>query len=263
MPELPEVETIVRGLAPQLEGARILAVEVNSQLILRHHQGDLSEALCGQAIRAVSRHGKHILMRLDRGVLIIHLGMTGKLLVDAERNRHTHAIFTLDRGALLYDDTRQFGSIEWHLELPQRMERLGPEPFDITPNDFFKGLARRHTSIKALIMNQTLIRGMGNIYTDEALWRARIHPKTNASRLSKPRALRCLTSIVEVLLESIEHRGSSISDYVDAGGRSGAFQFKHNVYGREGKPCPRCGTPIRKIVLAQRGTHYCPKCQRA
>jgi formamidopyrimidine-DNA glycosylase len=262
MPELPEVETIVRDIAPRLQGRHIQLVEVFSPLVLRNHKGTFGDALGGRKIVHVRRHGKHVVLELDRGVLVLHLGMTGKLLFNAKPGPHTRAIFSLDDSTLVYDDIRMFGSLEFCSELPQRIERLGPEPFDIDPDEFARAVRQHRTSIKALILNQKLIRGMGNIYTDEALWRARIHPKTIASRIRSSRAQQLLGAIVGVLNEAIEHRGSSVSDYVDAEGRRGGFQLRHNVYGREGQGCPRCGTAIRRIVVAQRGTHYCPKCQR-
>lgn len=262
MPELPEVETIVRDIAPRLQGRHIQFAEVYSPLVLRNNKGSIAEALAGRKILEVGRHGKHVVLRLDRGVLVIHLGMTGKLLFNTDRTRHTRAIFSLDDSTLVYDDIRMFGSLEWCADIPERMGRLGPEPFAITENEFATELKKHRTSIKALILNQRLMRGMGNIYTDEALWRAKIHPKTSAARIRKDRAARLLEAIVGVLNEAIAHRGSSVSDYVDAEGRKGGFQLRHNVYGREGKACPRCGTTIRRIVVAQRGTHYCPKCQR-
>ena len=262
MPELPEVETVVRTIAPHVEGRRILAAEFFSDLVLRHAKHPLHELLPGRAIQQVRRRGKHIVFTLDQGLLIVHLGMTGKLLLHAEPGPHTRAIFTLDDSVLLYNDSRMFGSIEWCEDLPPRMERLGPEPFDIDATSFVAGLKNRKTSIKALLMNQTLVRGLGNIYVDEALFRAGIRPATVAAKIGKKRALALHAAMLEVLNEAIHHKGSSISDYVDGKGARGSFQDRHNVYGREGKPCRNCGSTIRKTVLAQRGTHYCPRCQR-
>lgn len=262
MPELPEVETIVRGIAPRLVGRRILSAEFLSPLVLRHCADPDPELLRARTIRSVQRRGKFIVIELDEGSLVIHLGMTGKLLFDTPRTPYTRAVFTLEDAALVYEDIRQFGSIEWSAGIPGRVGRLGPEPFEISPEDFLSALRERKAPIKAVLLNQTVIRGMGNIYTDEALFRARINPRLRASRLSRARAFRLHASVVEVLLDAIEHRGSSVSDYVDAAGLEGGFQLRHQVYGREGQPCPDCGTPIRRIVVAQRGTHYCPQCQR-
>ncbi|MGH9626851.1 MAG: bifunctional DNA-formamidopyrimidine glycosylase/DNA-(apurinic or apyrimidinic site) lyase [Bryobacteraceae bacterium] len=262
MPELPEVETIVRGIAPRLAGRRILSAEFLSPLVLRHCADPDPELLRSRIIRTIERRGKFIVMELDRGSLVIHLGMTGRLLFDTPRTPYTRAVFTLEDGSLVYEDIRQFGSIEWSSAVPSRVGRLGPEPFEISPEDFSSAMRRRKAPVKAVLLNQSVIRGMGNIYTDEALFRAQINPRARANRLSRTRAFRLHASVIEVLLDAIEHRGSSVSDYVDAAGLEGGFQLRHQVYGREGEPCPRCKTAIRRIVVAQRGTHYCPKCQR-
>lgn len=224
---------------------------------------ELPSRLAGQTIAAVERRGKFIVLELERGFLAIHLGMTGKLLVDAPRSAYTHAVLTLDQGIIVYDDIRQFGKIEWSAELPTRIARLGPEPLLIPWDAFYQALHRRKTKIKPLLLNQTFVRGLGNIYVDEILFRARIHPRAVASRLSKVRVHRLYQSMVETLTLAIAHRGSSISDYVDAEGNKGGFQLLHQVYAKEGKPCGNCGAPIRRIVVAQRGTHYCPVCQRS
>jgi formamidopyrimidine-DNA glycosylase len=261
MPELPEVETIVRALAPRLERRRIRDVQFYSKQILRHCDRDAA-FLVGQRIDKVERHGKFIVLRLDRGHLVIHLGMTGQLLFDTPRTPYTRAIFTLDDSTLMYDDVRMFGAIEWSPELSARVERLGPEPFAISPDDFHARLARRNAPVKSVLLDQTVVRGIGNIYADEALFRARIHPRTRAGRIRRERALRLHAAVVEVLLEAIRHRGSSVSDYRDTEGRRGEFQTLHRVYGREDEPCTVCGSAIRRIVLGGRGTHYCPRCQR-
>jgi len=223
----------------------------------------LSQALAGQTVRAVRRHGKFILADLDRGVLSIHLGMTGKLLFGGTPGPYTRAWFELDEGVLVYDDIRHFGRIEWSAELPKRLSKLGPDAL-AQPLEAFLHLLKQHkTRIKPLLLNQNILRGMGNIYTDEALFAAGIHPKAMAARLSKTRATRLHAAIIEILNRAIEMKGSSISDYVDAEGRRGSFQLQHQVYGREGEPCRACKTSIRRMVVAQRGTHYCPKCQRS
>ena len=262
MPELPEVETIVSALAPRLAGRRVISAEFLSSIVLRHCDAVDPQELVLQSVEKIERRGKFILVHLEKHVLVIHLGMTGKLLFDSGRTPYTRAIFGFDGCTLFYEDIRQFGSIEWSTTVPERIELLGPEPFDITPAEFFEAMRNRRTPVKALLLNQRIIRGLGNIYVDESLWHAGINPRCLAGKLSSPRAARLLVEIQSVLHEAIDHRGSSISDYVDADGRKGNFQLQHRVYGREGKPCARCGTPIRRIVLAQRGTHYCPKCQR-
>lgn len=260
MPELPEVETIVRGLAPRLAGRRILSAEFRCARIIR----GAPERIAGKKISGVRRHGKFILIDFSDATasLGIHLGMTGKLLLDAELGPHSHAIITLDKGLLIYDDIRQFGRIELSDQFAGRMERLGPDPLNIGAEAFVARLRARKSMVKPLLLNQSFLRGMGNIYTDEALHRAGVHPRALASRLRRDRAIRLHAAIEEVLLESINSGGSSVSDYVDSDGRRGSFQLKHRVYGKEGEPCPSCSTAIRRILVAQRGTHFCPKCQK-
>ena len=253
MPELPEVETIVRELAPRLRGRHILSVEVLQPRITRHSKADITSVLPGRRIDKVRRHGKFIIVDLDQGCLTIHLGMTGQLLFDTPTGPYTRVIFVLDDAVLLYDDTRMFGAIEFGAA---RVERLGPDALtQLAPEKL-----KRKAFIKAVLLNQGVFSGIGNIYADEALFRAGIKP--TARNISRPRAERLLAAVDEVLREAIEHRGSSVSDYVDTEGRRGSFQQQHRVYAREELPCVVCGTPIRKIVVAGRGTHYCPKCQR-
>jgi formamidopyrimidine-DNA glycosylase len=263
VPELPEVETVARSIAP-LVGRRILSAEFRCPRVLRgadpeHMAADLE----GRKIGAVERYGKFLVISLrEGGYLVIHLGMTGRLLLGGSPGKHTHAILTLDRGLLLYDDPRQFGCFQYSAEFPPRVARLGPEPLEISAEDFAAGLRNRKTRIKALLLNQRFLRGMGNIYADEALFRAGIHPLAMASRIRGERASRLHSAIREVLHEAIDAGGSSISDYVDAEGRKGFFQLSHRVYQRTGEPCVTCGTPIRRILVAQRSSHFCPKCQK-
>jgi formamidopyrimidine-DNA glycosylase len=263
VPELPEVETIVRSLAPKLTGRRILDAQFSSHHVVRQNFSKLRAHVRNQTVNAVRRHGKFIVLELDRGVLSIHLGMTGKLLLDSPPGPYARAIFELDQGLLVYDDIRHFGRIEWSPRLLQRAAALGPDALDIPLKDFLARLKKRHARVKPLLLNQRFLRGMGNIYTDEALFQARIHPRAIASSLSKPRATRLHGAMVDILTAAIQSKGSSISDYVDAAGERGSFQLQHQVYGRAGDPCPICGTAIRRIVVGQRGTHYCPKCQRS
>ena len=262
MPELPEIETIVRELAPALAGRLIRDVEFLSRLILLDPPQAGMDFLRGRCIISLIRQGKFIVCRVDRGFLTFHLGMTGKLLLDSGKGPYTRAVFALDSGSLRFDDIRQFGRIEWGECVPARVERLGADPLSISASEFIRQVRRHSGHIKPLLLNQTFLAGLGNIYTDEVLHRAGIHPRTRATRLGRERCLRLHRAIVEVLSLAIEHRGSSISDYVDASGRQGSFQLLHQVYGKPGQPCPRCGTPIRRIVIAQRGTHFCPDCQK-
>ena len=255
MPELPEAETIARTLAPHLEGRRIVEARFFST---RVHRGPAPQ-LAGRRILRVRRHGKQVLFELDQGVLIFRLGMTGALLWRGSPGPYTRALLTVDNGVVCFDDIRQFGSMGW---LERAPDELGPDPFEISGEAFGQRLRRRRSQIKRLLLDQHFLRGLGNIYTDEVLFRARIHPKAHASRLSAERVRRLHRAMAEVLTLAIEEGGSSISDYVDAEGRSGSFQLLHQVYGKQGQPCPVCGGPIRKMLVAQRGTHYCPKCQR-
>ena len=260
MPELPEVETVVRSLAP-LVGRRIVAAEFRAVRILRGGDPDvLAGRLAGRRSAGVKRFGKFIVMPLEGGgYLLLHLGMTGRLLLGAPTGKHTHAILTLDDGVLLFDDSRQFGSFEFSEEFPARVARLGPEPLEIAFDDFRAALKRHKTRIKALLLNQRFLRGVGNIYADESLFRAGIHPLAIAGRLRGERPRKLYDAIRAVLREAIDAGGSSISDYVDAQGRAGFFQFSHRVYQRTGEPCVSCGTAIRRLLVTQRSSHFCPK----
>ncbi|MBV8842923.1 MAG: bifunctional DNA-formamidopyrimidine glycosylase/DNA-(apurinic or apyrimidinic site) lyase [Bryobacterales bacterium] len=258
---MPEVETVVRTVAPRLMGRRIVAANFSSRFVTPGNRAVLAARLAGRRVENVRRRGKFIVIGLDQGTLAVHLGMTGRLLVSGQPGEHTYGVFTLDEGQILYDDPRQFGKIEWSAGPPKRVARLGPEPLEVGLDEFRKRLKRR-ARIKPLLLNQTFLAGLGNIYADESLFRAGIHPLASAARLSAPRAGRLHQAIRETLSEAIALGGSSVSDYVDANGERGWFQVQHRVYGREGEPCRVCGTRIRRIVVAQRGTHFCPKCQR-
>jgi formamidopyrimidine-DNA glycosylase len=262
VPELPEVETVVRTLGPHLSGRRIVSATFTSRFVTPGNRRKLAARLAERTIQTVHRRGKFIVIQLDQGTLTVHLGMTGKLLMDGDVGDYTHGVFVLDGGVLVYDDPRQFGRIEWSEAAPRRVARLGPEPLEIGFEQFRARLRKRKSRVKPLLLNQAFLAGMGNIYVDEALFAAGIHPLAIAARLSAPRAARLYQAIRDVLTLAIEHRGSSISDYVDADGERGGFQLLHRVYGREGEPCLTCGTAIKKIVVGQRGTHFCPTCQK-
>jgi formamidopyrimidine-DNA glycosylase len=263
MPELPEVETVVRSIA-SLVGQRIVSAEFRSLRVLRGGDPDtMAAALAGRRIARVERYGKFIVAPLEGGgYLLIHLGMTGKLLLGGPVGKHTHAVLTLDQGVLLFDDSRQFGSFQYSEEFPARVARLGPEPLEISLADFTTSLQRHKTRIKSLLLNQLFLRGVGNIYADEALFRAGIHPLALANRLRPERARKLYEGLRQVLREAIDAGGSSISDYVDAQGRKGFFQVNHRVYQRTGEACVNCGTSIRRTIVVQRSSHFCPKCQK-
>lgn len=262
LPELPEVETVVRSIAPAITGHRIEEAHFYSKLVTRGDFKSFAKSLRGSSIESIHRIGKHIVIQLDRGLLHLHLGMTGKLLWNAKPGAYTRAILHLDNGTLIYDDIRQFGRVTYSEGAPASLARLGPDALRIDFNVFFASLHRHHCSLKSLLLNQRFVSGIGNIYADEILFAAGIHPKAKASRLSKRRALSLYEEMGRILQTAIEHRGSSISDYVDSNGAKGGFQLLHRVYGKAGAACDRCGTSIARIVIAQRGTHYCPRCQR-
>jgi formamidopyrimidine-DNA glycosylase len=262
MPELPEVECIVRSLRPQLEGSRIEAAVFRSPLVAGGHPGRLRRFLAGRRIAGVGRRGKFILLQLDSGLCAIHLRMTGRLLWNGAEGPYTRAVLEVGRGRLLLDDIRQFARIWAGLTAPPTVGGLGPEPLELSEDQFLERLRGRRGRIKALLLDQRFVAGIGNIYADESLHRAGIHPLEPASALPARRAKRLHRAIVEVLEEAIAAGGSSISDYVDSTGRQGGYQIFHRVYGRQGEPCPRCGAAVRRIVVAQRGTHFCPRCQR-
>jgi formamidopyrimidine-DNA glycosylase len=273
MPELPEVETVVRGLRPVLPGRNIVAVRLGKTDFIDDPVA-LGELLPGKRITSVERIGKFIHMQLapDAGArlnLIVHLGMTGRLGVrDANEPAppHTHAFFDLDDGReLRYTDIRRFGRI---LLVPDTgMEefrrRLGEDALNISAADFHRLLAGRRARIKALLLDQRVFRGIGNIYADESLWQARIHPARLAARLSDSELARLRKAIHRVLRTAIRHRGSSISDFVDAEGNRGKYQQQHRAYDREGQPCSRCGRSIRRAIVAGRSSYFCPHCQPA
>ena len=257
MPELPEVETIRRTLAPLVTGLNILSIDILSP---RAATPSIPSLAAGQTIVSLARHGKYLFLDLTRLRLAVHLRMTGKLLAGAPSS-HPRAIIHTSGPDIVFDDIRQFGSITC-LGLDELPPNLGPDLLSISPADFVTALARRSGAIKPALLNQAILAGLGNIYAGEALFRARIHPRARLSSLSRTRLLALHARTIELLNEAIDCGGSWISDYVDATGARGSFQLRHQVYARAGHPCPVCSAPIRRIVAAQRGTHFCPRCQR-
>ena len=263
MPELPEVESVVRTLAPHLPGRRIVAAEFSSRFVTPGNRKALARRFVGRTILSVKRRGKYIVMALDgtdgsTETLVVHLGMTGRLLLDGLPEKHTQGFFTLDQGTLAYNDPRQFGRILFDPDLTH----LGPEPLEVTLDEFAARLKTHKTRIKALLLNQSFVAGVGNIYADETLFSAGVHPLTLTSRVKPKRIAAIHHSMRRILARAIEKGGSSISDYVDANGQKGWFQLEHHAYGREDEPCHVCGTAIKKILVTQRGTHFCPQCQK-
>lgn len=262
MPELPEVETVVRSIAPHVTGRTIQHASFSAKRVTRGGFAETAKALKNRIIQGVRRRGKQIYFDLDRGVLYIHLGMTGKLLWNGQPTPYTRAELVLDNGTLLYDDIRMFGRVEYYETLPKLIAGVGPDALTVPFSEFYTRLKQHRTALKPLLLNQTFISGVGNIYADEALFASKLHPRAKAHRVSKARAEVLHSNLIEILQLAIRHRGSSISNYVDARGERGGYQQMHNVYGRQGERCPRCQTLIRRIVLGQRSTHYCPRCQR-
>lgn len=267
MPELPEVETVVRTLRPTLLNRRIAAIVHLRDDIVTPVSENLETRLIGRRISEIHRRGKRIIIQLDDGnCWYVHLGMTGRLTIepkDAPRRPHTHLILDLGESQeLRFVDPRRFGGIFWCGTSPAD-ESMGPEPLSLSPRNMFDRLSRRNRSIKSALLDQKMIAGIGNIYADEALFDSQIHPLTIAMKINLEQARRLNTAIKRVLKRAIEHRGSTLRDYVDANGEPGDFQKVHRVYDREGEPCLRCGTAIVRIIVAQRSTCFCPECQPA
>jgi formamidopyrimidine-DNA glycosylase len=262
MPELPEVETVRRTLEPHVVGRRILTARFLSPLAADGHPIRTATRLSGNRILALTRHGKHLLFALELGWLHVHLRMTGKLLVGGTVGPFTRAILELEHTTLLFDDVRQFGRLLWSPGYPARVTELGPDALGLTVEQFIERLKVRRGGVKAALLDQEVIAGLGNIYVDESLHRAGIHPLASLQRLGARRLGRLHAAVVEVLGEAVAAGGSSISDYVDAAGETGWFQINHRVYGRAGEPCPACGAAVKRILVGQRGTHFCPRCQR-
>jgi len=288
MPELPEVETIARGLAGCVAGDVIDSVWLGAKPEpLKSRAVEIIDTLESKRIAQVRRVGKHLVFDLEPGESnslpsrkgggkraktgttrsapaqwIVHLGMTGRILVcpaDQPVAKHTHAIARLASGReLRFVDPRRFG----RLSVAHGFRAPGSEPLEVEGESFVKLFRGRKTPIKSALLNQKLLSGVGNIYADESLFRAAIRPRRRAASLSREELRRLYRALQEVLQEAIALGGSSVSDYVDADGEEGMFQLEHRVYGREGQPCLVCKTPIRRLVIAGRSSHYCPRCQR-
>jgi formamidopyrimidine-DNA glycosylase len=289
MPELPEVETVANGVDERVRGQRIESVWLSSKpQTFKTPAAEMAEQLIDRRIDRVRRVGKHIVFDLSRnpeqhasGIperqWIVHLGMTGRLLVcaaDIPLPNHTHAALRLSSGReLRFVDPRRFGRLAMQPlgeasedsgtnDVPKGFVGPGKEPLTIAFPEFRELFRGRRLAIKSALLNQKLLHGVGNIYADESLFRAGIRPRRMAGRLARTELERLHASVQSVLKEAISLGGSSVSDYVDADGIRGFFQLEHRVYMRTGQPCLACGTPIRRIVLGGRGTHYCPACQR-
>jgi len=281
MPELPEVETIARGLAKRVTGDVIESVWIGSKPEpLKSPTSAIAKLLQGAHIDRVHRAGKHIVIDLTRnsksatskdlaGHWIVHLGMTGRLLIaepQMEVAKHTHLIAKLASGReLRFVDPRRFGrlSVVEPIDEDQNGSLFtGKEPLEVEFNTFAALFRKRDTPIKSALLNQKLLRGVGNIYADESLFRAGVRPRRRAGKLTQVELKRLHAAIQKILRKAIAAGGSSVSDYVDASGEEGFFQLQHRVYAREGEPCLVCKTPIKRVVIAGRSSHYCPKCQK-
>jgi formamidopyrimidine-DNA glycosylase len=281
MPELPEVETIARGVDTRVRGDRIVEAWFGSHREpFKNSAARQAKGLAERRIESVHRTGKHIVLELgaqsderersEAGEIaaqwIVHLGMTGRLLVttpDAPVAKHTHARVRLESGReLRFVDPRRFGRLEFRdLAKGKKFGGPGAEPLTIGIEEFAKLFRGRKLAIKAALLNQTLLAGVGNIYADESLFRAGIRPRRRAGKLTRQELERLRKALKDVLEHAIRLGGSSVSDYVDADGAKGFFQLEHNVYQRTGEPCRNCGSEIKRIVVAGRSTHYCTRCQ--
>lgn len=278
MPELPEVETVARGLQKEIAGTRIVSITLGKTDFIDDPVA-LERELPGRTIRLVERFGKFLLLRLgpkaesrentEEVALLAHLGMTGSLMpqsVNEPHPKHTHVVLFLDDGReLRYVDPRRFGRMAYLAgeALQQELRRFGADPLDAGLEEFLQMICSRRARIKALLLDQSVLRGVGNIYADESLWKARIHPAHLGARLALPQARELYRALQKILRKAIALHGSSISDFLDAEGLPGEYQRHHRVYGREGKGCFRCKTPVWRVIVAGRSSFFCPKCQKA
>ena len=271
MPELPEVETIRRGITPHADGRTITNVVVRDHRLRFGVPRDLPQRLAGKRIVRIERRAKYLLLHVEGGALMLHLGMSGRLHVVTaadQPGKHAHVDIALDNGDILrLADPRRFGMALW---LPTPCERhpllatLGPEPMSeaFTPATLINAAKSRKAPIKTLIMDNHVVVGVGNIYASESLFRAGIHPKRAAGRVSSARLSALHAAIRVVLAKAIEAGGTTLRDFSGADGNPGYFQQDVAVYGRDGQPCITCATPIKRVVIGQRATYYCPSCQR-
>jgi formamidopyrimidine-DNA glycosylase len=267
MPELPEVQTVVDSLRPAVLRRRVVSVQLHRNDVVKPAGIDLATLLTGRAILAIDRRGKRIVFTLDNAErFYIHLGMSGRLTLSANDEtitKHTHLQLRFDDGAeLRFFDPRRFGGI-WWLGSAVDDDRLGPEPLGLRAAELAARLAGTKRAIKSALLDQSVIAGLGNIYVDESLFAAGIHPLKRADRLTSAEVSSLVRSIKATLRRALNHRGSTLRDYRDANGAAGNFQRLHRVYAREGDPCWKCKTPIVRIIVGGRSTHFCPACQKS
>ncbi len=272
MPELPEVETTRRGIAPAITGRRVVDLVVRERRLRWPIVADLESAVRGKIVRRVERRAKYLLIRFDAGTAIVHLGMSGSLRLlaaDMPPATHDHWDLVLDSGlALRFRDPRRFGSLHWSEGDPRLhplLAKLAPEPLTAAfdADYLFRTTRRRAVAIKALLMNSRLVVGVGNIYASEALFRAGIRPTRSSRRITRADADKLAQAIKEVLADAIKTGGTTLRDYVGASGAPGYFRQRLYVYERAGEPCRVCGIPIKRRPMGQRATYWCPQCQRA
>ncbi|MCA1984471.1 bifunctional DNA-formamidopyrimidine glycosylase/DNA-(apurinic or apyrimidinic site) lyase [Nocardioides nematodiphilus] len=276
MPELPEVEVVRAGLERHVVGARIAAVEVlHPRPVRRHLAGpaDFSAVLSGREIVAARRRGKYLWLPLDSGdALMAHLGMSGQMLVQpvgSPDERHLRVRFALDRDELRFVDQRMFGGLSLSpggADIPTEIAHIAPDPLEsaFDPEWFVARVRRSASGIKRLLLTQTVISGVGNIYADEALWRARLHGERPGNRLTRAQVLELLGHVIDVMSDALAQGGTSFDAlYVNVNGESGYFDRSLHAYGREDEPCHRCGTPIRRVAFMNRSSYFCPVCQPA
>jgi formamidopyrimidine-DNA glycosylase len=271
MPELPEVETTRRGLEPHVRGATVTAVVVRNRAMRQPVTRNLAKIISGRRIDALERRAKYLLFRAGDGTLILHLGMSGRLwLVNAATSPalHDHFDMALSNGRIVrFRDPRRFGLVLWHKGDPlthKLLRDIGPEPLSpaLSAEWLYRETRARSGAVKNALMDSHLVAGVGNIYANEALFRARINPRLPARRIGLARYAILVDKIRETLTEAIDAGGSSLRDYVNSEGEAGFFQNRFFVYGRSGEDCLSCKSPIRSLVLGQRATFYCPRCQR-
>ncbi|MGH8128921.1 MAG: bifunctional DNA-formamidopyrimidine glycosylase/DNA-(apurinic or apyrimidinic site) lyase [Gammaproteobacteria bacterium] len=270
MPELPEVETTRRALAGTLEGRRIHRLVVREPRLRQPIPTRLPQRLAGARIEVLERRAKYLLMRTEVGSALIHLGMSGSLRITDPAiapEPHDHYDLILDDGLCVrYRDPRRFGLLLWagaHPEAHRLLRDIGPEPFaEDFAGEYLYAISRaRSGPVKSLLMDSHVVAGVGNIYASEALYRARIHPRRPARRVGLARYTALAVAVRGVLIEAIEAGGTTLRDFYSGTGTAGYFRIQLNVYDREGEPCARCGTPIRRLVIAQRASYFCPRCQ--
>ncbi|MEA3405874.1 MAG: bifunctional DNA-formamidopyrimidine glycosylase/DNA-(apurinic or apyrimidinic site) lyase [Pseudomonadota bacterium] len=274
MPELPEVETTRKGIQPKVDQQTISKVIVRNGNLRWPVDSDLATKLTGLSVLKVDRRGKYLLLETQNGTLLIHLGMSGNLRVlpiNTPVQKHDHIDIEFANGYLLrLNDPRRFGSVLWHsasegpIEQHKLLAKLAPEPLsdDFNGQYFFEKTRKRKVAIKTLVMNSQVAVGAGNIYANESLFMSNIHPQTIASKLTKKQCEQLVNNIKKVLKAAIEQGGTTLKDFLSPDGKPGYFVQQLNVYDQAGKPCPVCDTPIERIILNQRASYFCPKCQK-